>query len=151
MKLHKLPGMQKNSFGYFGCSGGIFWGSDVGKNYGPPFTTDDIIGCGVNLVDREIFYTRNGKNLGQTFLGILFDEASILALYPTVGLQTKGEIVEVNFGQSPFVYGIEKDIKKLKTIVASSISDFPLPNKHCELDATFRRSISIVFYSRLTQ
>ena len=28
-------------------------------------------------------------------------------LYPTVGLQTPGEVVEANFGQSPFVFDIE--------------------------------------------
>ena len=28
-------------------------------------------------------------------------------LYPTVGLQTPGEVVEANFGQSAFVYDIE--------------------------------------------
>lgn len=28
-------------------------------------------------------------------------------LYPTVGLQTPGEIVDTNFGQSPFVFNIE--------------------------------------------
>ena len=28
-------------------------------------------------------------------------------LHPTVGLQTPGEIVDVNFGQQPFVFDIE--------------------------------------------
>ena len=31
----------------------------------------------------------------------------ILTLYPTVGLQTPGEIVEANFGESPFVFDFE--------------------------------------------
>ena len=30
-----------------------------------------------------------------------------LNLYPTVGLQTPGEIVEANFGESPFVFDFE--------------------------------------------
>ena len=30
-----------------------------------------------------------------------------LDLYPTVGLQTPGEIVEANFGESPFVFDFE--------------------------------------------
>ena len=29
-------------------------------------------------------------------------------LYPTVGLQTPGEVLEANFGESPFVYDIKK-------------------------------------------
>ena len=28
-------------------------------------------------------------------------------LYPTVGLQTPGEVVEANFGQQPFVFDIQ--------------------------------------------
>ena len=28
-------------------------------------------------------------------------------LYPAVGLQTPGEIVDTNFGQSPFVFNVE--------------------------------------------
>jgi hypothetical protein len=31
-------------------------------------------------------------------------------LYPTVGLQTPGEMVDTNFGQSPFMYQIEDEI-----------------------------------------
>jgi hypothetical protein len=32
-------------------------------------------------------------------------------LYPTVGLQTPGEVVEANFGQIPFVFDIEDYIQ----------------------------------------
>ena len=32
-------------------------------------------------------------------------------LYPTVGLQTPGEVVDANFGQKPFVYDIEEVMK----------------------------------------
>jgi hypothetical protein len=31
-------------------------------------------------------------------------------MYPTVGLQTPGEMVDTNFGQQPFVYAIDEDI-----------------------------------------
>lgn len=32
-------------------------------------------------------------------------------LYPTVGLQTTNAMVDVNFGQMPFLYDIYKDIQ----------------------------------------
>ncbi|KAK4004804.1 ran-binding protein 9 isoform X3 [Daphnia magna] len=142
MNLSVLPGMQKNSFGYLGNSGGKFWGSEVGRAYGPPFTTNDTIGCGVNLVARQIFYTKNGKNLGEAFSGTLFDVSPVLALYPTVGLQSKGEVVEANFGQSRFLYNIKNDIKELKKKVASSIIDFPIKNEHSRLPAVFHSLVS---------
>ena len=37
-------------------------------------------------------------------------------LYPTVGLQTPGEVLEANFGQSPFVFDIEDYIKVVALI-----------------------------------
>lgn len=34
-------------------------------------------------------------------------------LYPTIGMQTIGEVVDTNFGQEPFAYTIEDEIKVL--------------------------------------
>lgn len=35
-------------------------------------------------------------------------------LYPTVGLQTPGEIVKANFGRKPFMFDIEDYMKVMK-------------------------------------
>lgn len=51
------------------------------------------LGCGLNLIDRSCFYTKNGHNLGVAFTDLP------AYLYPTVGLQTPGEVVDANFGQ----------------------------------------------------
>lgn len=32
-------------------------------------------------------------------------------LYPTVGLQTPGEVVDANFGQAPFMYDVYEEMK----------------------------------------
>jgi hypothetical protein len=42
----------------------------AGQAYGPTFTTGDVIGCGLNLVDGSCFYTKNGHHLGIAFTGI---------------------------------------------------------------------------------
>ena len=34
-----------------------------------------------------------------------------LILYPTVGLQSQGELVEANFGESPFMFDFEGLLK----------------------------------------
>jgi len=40
-------------------------------------------------------------------------------LYPTVGLQTPGEIVEANFGRSPFIFDIENYVQVVFVYIQS--------------------------------
>jgi hypothetical protein len=35
-------------------------------------------------------------------------------LYPTVGLQTPGEVIDANFGQEPFLFDIEGEMRALR-------------------------------------
>ena len=44
------------------------------------------------MINMSVFYTKNGVNLGIAF------ENVPLNLYPTVGLQSPGEIADANFG-----------------------------------------------------
>ncbi|KAG1409444.1 hypothetical protein G6F60_000662 [Rhizopus arrhizus] len=108
--LERLPGWDANSWGYHGDDGHFFAGSGTGREYGPSFTTADVVGCGVDFADGSAFFTKNGKFLGTAFKGI--DPGKIL--YPSVGLRTLGEKVTVNFGHEPFVYDIEQYIKDQK-------------------------------------
>lgn len=67
-KVHKvvdIVGWDKQSYGYHGDDGHSFCSSGTGQPYGPTFTTGDVIGCCVNLIDNSCFYTKNGINLGR--------------------------------------------------------------------------------------
>lgn len=119
--LFFFSGWDKQSYGYHGDDGNSFSSSGAGKPYGPTFTTGDIIGCGVNLVDNTCFYTKNGHHLGIAFRDLP------AKLYPTVGLQTPGEVVDANFGQEPFKFDIEDMHKELRAATKASIYSFPLP------------------------
>jgi len=67
VNMNRLPGWDKHSYGYHGDDGHSFCSSGTGQPYGPTFTTGDVIGCGVNLIDNTCFYTKNGHNLGVAF------------------------------------------------------------------------------------
>lgn len=137
-----LPGWRENSFGYHGDDGKSFCSSGTGQPYGPTFTTNDVIGCGINFIDNTCFYTKNGLNLGTAF-----DDLP-LNLYPTIGLNSHGEIVEANFGQSPFVYKIEDDMRELRARIASVILNYPIPDK--PMEASIQRYHNISRFLNIT-
>lgn len=64
--LSRTPGWEVESWGYHGDDGNCFASQNTGKNYGPPFTTGDVIGCGVNFRTGCAFFTKNGTFLGKS-------------------------------------------------------------------------------------
>ncbi len=70
VNMNRLPGWDKHSYGYHGDDGHSFCSSGTGQAYGPTFTTGDVIGCGINLVDGSCFYTKNGHHLGVAFVDL---------------------------------------------------------------------------------
>ncbi|KAF5292383.1 hypothetical protein FQA39_LY03417 [Lamprigera yunnana] len=136
VNMNRLPGWDKQSYGYHGDDGHSFCSSGTGQPYGPTFTTGDVIGCGVNLIENTCFYTKNGHNLGTAFTDLPPN------LYPTVGLQTPGEIVDANFGQDPFVFDIEDMMNELKSKTRLSIYDFPVPEGQGEWQAVLNKMVS---------
>ncbi|XP_012233599.1 ran-binding protein 9 isoform X2 [Linepithema humile] len=122
VNVNRLPGWDKQSYGYHGDDGHSFCSSGTGQPYGPTFTTGDVIGCGVNLVDNTAFYTKNGHHLGIAFTDLPPN------LFPTVGLQTPGEVVDANFGQLPFVFDIGDMINELRVRTRLQIINYPTPD-----------------------
>uniref|UniRef100_A0A8C9MTZ8 RAN binding protein 10 n=1 Tax=Serinus canaria TaxID=9135 RepID=A0A8C9MTZ8_SERCA len=130
-------GWDKHSYGYHGDDGHSFCSSGTGQPYGPTFTTGDVIGCCVNLINNTCFYTKNGHSLGKfVFL------PSQSNLYPTVGLQTPGEIVDANFGQQPFVFDIEDYMREWRAKIQSTIKRFPIGDRLGEWQAMLQNMVS---------
>lgn len=136
VNMNRLPGWDKQSYGYHGDDGHSFCSSGTGQPYGPTFTTGDVIGCCVNLIDNSCFYTKNGINLGLAFTDLPSN------LYPTVGLQTPGEVVEANFGQTPFVFDIEDYMKEWHMKTKLTIERFPVSDKKGEWQTALQQIVS---------
>ncbi|XP_017865139.1 PREDICTED: ran-binding proteins 9/10 homolog [Drosophila arizonae] len=119
-RMNRLPGGDKQSYGYHGYDGNSFSSSCNGQSYGPTFTTGDIIGCCVNFLNNTCFYTKNGFDLGIAFRDLP------TKLYPTVGLQTPGEEVDANFGQEPFKFDkIEEMMRDMRATILRKIDRYP--------------------------
>jgi len=84
VKVSRLPGWEKNSWGYHGESGTICSGDKNGLPFGTTFggtqrqfsnnradlqpclsLVGDIIGCGIDFTQNKMFYTKNGSLLGM--------------------------------------------------------------------------------------
>lgn len=63
--LNRLPGWETESWAYHGDDGFVFQCTASGKAYGPRFSAQDVIGCGVNFRTGNAFFTKNGNYLGM--------------------------------------------------------------------------------------
>ncbi|KAG6038225.1 hypothetical protein E4U41_004418 [Claviceps citrina] len=109
-------GWEPESFAYHGDDGRCFTGQNIGRPYGPEFSTGDVIGCGVNFRDHTAFFTKNGVKLGTAFHDVTRGK-----LYPAVSLRKPREHVKVNFGQTPFVFDIDNMMNEQKRKVREGI------------------------------
>ncbi|KAK3545887.1 hypothetical protein QTP70_016607 [Hemibagrus guttatus] len=136
VNMNRLPGWDKHSYGYHGDDGHSFCSSGTGQPYGPTFTTGDVIGCCVNLINNTCFYTKNGHSLGIAFTDLPPN------LYPTVGLQTPGEVVDANFGQHPFVFDIEDYMREWRTKIQAQIECCPIGEREGEWQAMIQKMVA---------
>lgn len=81
VRLTRLPGWEKDSWGYHGDDGHSFASERDGTPFGPRFTSmlisvskeialtcwiaGDVIGCGIDFSLYKAFYTKNGAMLGE--------------------------------------------------------------------------------------
>ena len=96
---HMMPGWRQGSWGFHGDNGAVYRADQSGKEYAEKWNVGDVVGCGLRLSQRELFFTLNGRDLG-----VAFTDVPIADYYACVGLHSKGEAMTINFGQQPFLY-----------------------------------------------
>ncbi|CAM6061554.1 unnamed protein product [Sphagnum tenellum] len=104
---YEHPGWESNSYGYHGDDGALYHEPlEADNDFGPKFSTDDIVGAGIDHLKQKIFFTKNGELVGHSIPNEVRG-----TLYPTIGLHSRGEKVEVNFGQRKFKYNLDLNAK----------------------------------------
>ena len=79
VSLERLPGYDSDSWGYHGDDGMTFCCQMTGRKYGPTFTTNDVVGCGVNFMTGCAFFTKNGVLIQGKLT--LFVDVQLLEVY----------------------------------------------------------------------
>jgi len=98
----RQPGWDGGSFGYHSDDGCFFHGSGTrSQPFGPRFKCHDVVGCGISLITRQVFFTLNGRYLGSP----AFAKSAHLPLHPVVGIDSHAS-VRFNLGHSPFAYDL---------------------------------------------
>jgi hypothetical protein len=95
---HRLPGWSKGSYAYHGDDGS-FYKDGADSSFGAKFGVGDIVGCGVDEIKGELFFTLNGK-----FIGVAATGLNSFKMRPCVGLVNNLQSIYTNFGQLPFLW-----------------------------------------------
>uniref|UniRef100_A0A1D1XYM9 Protein ssh4 n=1 Tax=Anthurium amnicola TaxID=1678845 RepID=A0A1D1XYM9_9ARAE len=95
----RLTGCNSNSVGYHSNEGKKFHNDGLtGTKYAEKWgEVGDVIGCGYYPNTGQVFFTKNGKNMGITYTGLFH------VWFPTIGSDGVCS-VKVNFGQGEFRY-----------------------------------------------
>eukprot|EP00462_Mataza_sp_D1_P026870 CAMPEP_0175179830 /NCGR_PEP_ID=MMETSP0087-20121206/35730_1 /TAXON_ID=136419 /ORGANISM="Unknown Unknown, Strain D1" /LENGTH=1028 /DNA_ID=CAMNT_0016472103 /DNA_START=159 /DNA_END=3245 /DNA_ORIENTATION=+ len=98
----QFPGWRNNSFALHGDDGGLFVNSAMAtrEDVCRPWKVGDVVGAGLNVQKKEIFFTLNGEVLESATV----TNVKLLDYHAIIGACTHGDCVEVNFGAAPFVF-----------------------------------------------
>lgn len=110
-------GTDHESFGY-GGTGKKSWAKKF-DDYGKSFTTNDVLGCYLDLDNLKIWWSKNGEQFPMAYsIDKKFRDAAN-CLFPAVLCQNSG--LAVNFGSAPFKYPPGEDTRAIASAPQSHL------------------------------
>ena len=97
-------GSTSRSYGYH--SKGKSHSNKKTNKYGENYSKGDIVGCGIDLENKSIFFTKNGKFLDYAFKDVNFEIGKGF-LYPSVCMHTLNSEIVINFGKDNFKFDVK--------------------------------------------
>ncbi|GAM21242.1 hypothetical protein SAMD00019534_044170 [Acytostelium subglobosum LB1] len=100
----------KSAVSYHGGDGGMYPNPVMGKEISDPWECNDTAGCGIDFINKHIFFTKNGVLIGKTTPSL-----SINRLYATIGTISYGDKFSINFGNRPFEFDLVQHQKEARS------------------------------------
>ncbi|KAG7811010.1 hypothetical protein KL921_002638 [Ogataea angusta] len=123
--ISSLRGHDENAWGYKGKDGKLISFEECRSSVRTSckFGNKDVVGCGVNFVNRSIFITKNGVFLGEAFSL----PSNIKRVVPVVSLGSWNSI-STNFGHTKsFRFSIDNYVDSFKLRFLKTINNFKIP------------------------
>ncbi|KAF8291312.1 putative ubiquitin-protein ligase [Trypanosoma cruzi] len=105
--VSRLPGWDSESYALQSEEGTLHESNTLGRPIGCTFCIGDVMGCGWNTETREIYWTKNGKDIVASV------EVLQHQLHPLIGMCGKG-LIKVNFGAERFLFDKVPGIKSIR-------------------------------------
>jgi hypothetical protein len=102
-RAKSLPGCRLMSFGYHGDDGSLFAETKRTTGIASPFGSGDVIGCGVDYIKQQVFFTKNGEFVAYVENTMDTAQFAKSKWIPTVGVDAPEVRFTVNT-TGPFIY-----------------------------------------------